>query len=58
MHHASWEDSRCSEGERTMKAKGRDLLFIGTPDHLINIFHVRHTHSQFCVVRFNGTCNT
>jgi ectoine hydroxylase-related dioxygenase (phytanoyl-CoA dioxygenase family) len=33
-------------------------LCIGTPDHLINIFHVRHTYSQFCVVRFNGICNT
>jgi hypothetical protein len=31
---------------------------IGTPDHLINIFHVRHTYSQFCVGRFNGICNT
>jgi hypothetical protein len=35
-----------------------DADHIGTPDHLINIFHVRHTYSQFCVGRFNGICNT
>jgi hypothetical protein len=23
VHYASWEDSRCSKGERTMKVKGR-----------------------------------
>jgi hypothetical protein len=28
LHCASWEDSRCSKGERTMKAKGRDLLLM------------------------------
>jgi hypothetical protein len=29
LHHASWEDSRCSKGERMMKVKGsRDMLLM------------------------------